>query len=442
MVNRGRLVIAKDINSVAVLGAGTMGAGIAGLCAQHDRKVLMLDVSTEIVEKGLKRVSSGRLPAVDDLEKAQNITLGTFDRDLDKIKEYDWICEAVIEDLGVKRGLMKRIEPLRKHGSVVSTNTSGILLSEITKDLSSDLSRKIAVTHFFNPVKIMRLMELVPGKDTEQDVIDTLSAFCGGVLGKGVVYAKDTVNFIGNRIGCYLILMGLHKARRARKEGLSTEIIDATISMAFGMPKTGLFGLVDLIGLDVMDFVGKNLAENLPANDLGIKYVKLPAAEQVMLDHGQIGRKSGGGFYRVSKLENGSRVKEVFDLEARMWREAVETALNSAHSTPAIIFSEDVVGKFCWEVMGGTLCYAADLIPEISDDIVNIDRAMRWGFGWKQGPFELLDSLEPSRFIDRLEIEGSKLPKMLGVMRNAGVKSFYRNDAQEYLGIDGSYHPV
>ena len=419
-----------------------MGAGIAGLCAQQGCRVLMLDLSIEDAEKGLERIVSGRPPAIDDVGKAENISLGTFDRDLKNIQEYDWVCEAIVEDLQTKRELIARVEPFRKNGSVISTNTSGILLSEITRGMPERLCRDIAVTHFFNPVKIMRLMELVPGKDTDDEVIDTLSKFCGGVLNKGVVNAKDTVNFIGNRIGCFWMLLGMHKAASARKDGLTIELIDALMSGPFGLPRTGLFGLVDLIGLDVMDLVGKNLADNLPSNDVGIQFANLPPAESELLKRGQIGRKSGGGFYRIRKLDDNSKLKEVFDFEENEWRSVSDIVLNSTNSARNIIFSKDAAGRFCWQVMGGMLCYAADLVPEISNDIVNIDRAMRWGFGWENGPFEMLDLIGPARFIKRLEADKIKLPIMLNVLSKASAETFYRNDGREYLGYDGKYHSL
>jgi len=432
----------REINSVAVLGGGTMGAGIAGLCAQRDCKVLLLDVSTEAAEAALERIVSGRPPAVDDPEKADNITLGTLEDDLEKIADYDWICEAVIEDLDTKRALMERLEPLRRDGSVVTTNTSGIPLNAITEGMPERLRRDIAVTHFFNPVKIMRLMELVPDTDTTDDVIDVLAGFCGGVLGKGVVHAKDTVNFIGNRIGCFWMLMGLHRAKEALDDGLAMETIDALMSSPVGLPPTGLYGLIDLIGLDVMDFVGKNLAINLPDGDAGTSFTSFPATEQAMFERGQLGRKSGGGFYKVTKLDDGSKLKEVYDLTAGDWRNATETVLEDAHSGLDVLFSDDPEGRFCWAIMGGTLAYAAGLVPEISDDVVNVDRAMRWGFAWKQGPFKMLDALGPARVIERIEADGSQVPTMLAVLRDAGVESFYRNDGTEFLGLDGSYRPV
>lgn len=428
------------INSIAVLGGGTMGLGIAGLCAQNDRKVMILDISMEAAGKSLERIVNGRPPAVDDPEKVDNITLGTFENDLEKIADYDWICEAVIENLETKRDLFTRVEPLRKEGSVISTNTSGIPLKDIIEGMPDRLRRDIAVTHFFNPVKIMRLMELVPGEDTDPAVIDSLAAFCGGVLGKGVVFAKDTVNFIGNRIGCFWMLMGLHQAQQALEDGLSMETIDALMSKPVGLPPTGLYGLIDLIGLDVMDLVGKNLAVNLPAGDMGVDFTSFPDAVKALLERGQLGRKTGGGFYRMIKNDDGSKTVEAFDLIAGDWRLSEKPQLDDAHATLEGLFVDDAQGRFSWAMTSAVLSYAADLVPEIADDIVNIDRAMRWGFAWGRGPFEMIDALGPQRMMDRLKEEGRHVPKMLQVLTDAGAQTFYRNDGAEYLGQDGNYH--
>lgn len=430
--------MSREIKSVAVLGAGTMGTGIAGLAAEKDCKVLLLDVSMEAAEKALERIVNGRPPAIDTPGKEANITLGTLDDDLEKIADYDWICEAVIEDLDTKRTLFERFEPLRKDGSVVSTNTSGIPLRDITAGMPTRLLGDVAVTHFFNPVKIMKLCELVPGKKTDADVIDAFHGFLGGAMGKGVVNAKDTVNFIGNRIGCFWMLKGLHAATDARKAGLSQERIDALMSAPMGLPPTGLYGLIDLIGLDIMDFVGKNLDINLPGDDAGRPFTQFPAAEQVMLERGQLGRKTGGGFYKLTKLDDGSRKKETFDLDAGDWRDAEEITVDAE---PGVMLTDTADGKFCWDIMGATLAYAADLVPEISDDIVNVDRAMRWGFAWGRGPFELLDALGPKAFLAKCR-ENGHAPKMLEVLENAGAETFYRNDGTEFLGLDGQYHPV
>jgi len=431
-----------EINSIAVLGGGTMGLGIAGLCAQNDRKVLILDISMDAAEKSLDRIVNGRPPAVDEPDKADNITLGTFEDDLEKIADYDWICEAVIEDLETKRDLFTRVEAHRKDGSVISTNTSGIPLKDIIEGMPERLRRDIAVTHFFNPVKVMRLMELVPGEDTDPAVIESLAAFCGGVLGKGVVYAKDTVNFIGNRIGCFWMLMGLHQAQQALENGLSMETIDALMSKPVGLPPTGLYGLIDLIGLDVMDLVGKNLAINLPAGDMGVDFTSFPTAVHALLERGQLGRKTGGGFYRMIKHDDGSKSVEAFDLVAGDWRESKKAQLDDAHATLDGLFVDDAQGQFSWAMTSAVLSYAADLVPEIANDVVNIDRAMRWGFAWAKGPFEMIDALGPLRVMERLRSEGRHIPKMLQVLADAGADTFYKNDGAEYLGQDGVYHPM
>ncbi|WP_051548172.1 3-hydroxyacyl-CoA dehydrogenase [Sneathiella glossodoripedis] len=384
-----------------------------------------------------------RPPAFENPESAKRIKLGSFENDLPKIEGYDWICEAIIEDLETKRDLFSKLEPLRREGSVVSTNTSGIPLKDIAAGMPERLRRDIVVTHFFNPVKIMRLMELIPGEETTEEVTDALARFCGEKLGKGVVYAKDTVNFIGNRIGCFFMLSGLHKAKPALDAGMQMEKIDALLSKPVGLPPTGLYGLIDLIGLDIMDLVGKNLAVNLPSNDVGRSFTSFPAAEQSMLERGQLGRKTKGGFYRLNVADDGSKTKEIFDLKEESWRavEAIELA-PSLQAPETVFFDDSAEGNLVWDTMGGTLLYAADLIPEIADDVVNIDRAMRWGFGWAKGPFELLDQLGADKVIARLKAENRPLPAMLNVLEKTGEKSFYRNGGSEYLTLSGEWKAV
>ena len=432
--------VTRKIDSVAVLGGGTMGTGIAGACAQAGCKVLLLDVTIEAAQKALDRIVNGRPPAVDDAKAASRIEIGSFD-ELARIESYDWICEAVIEHLATKRALFGKLERLRKDGSVVSTNTSGIPLHAITEGMSDRLRRDMTVTHFFNPVKIMKLMELVPGVDTTPDVVDAFVEFCGGRLGKGVVHARDTVNFIGNRIGCFWMLSGLHKAHAALEAGLSMEMVDAVMGAPVGLPPTGLYGLIDLVGLDVMDFVAKNLEANLPEGDSGRAWLTLPPAEQAMMARGQIGRKSGGGFYRMTKHEDGSRSKDTFDLLTGEWRPEADATPDHT-DLKSLMYADDTQGRFAWALMAGTLAYAAELVPQISGDIVNVDRAMRWGFAWKRGPFQMLDALDPSAVITKLEQNHRPVPNMLGLLRDAGAESFYRKEGKEFLGTDAKYHPV
>ena len=435
--------MSDPINSVAVLGAGTMGSGIAAASAEAGCNVLLLDVTKERAEKAIAAMTEGRAPALSDPANAARITPGSLDDDLPSIKGHDWICEAIVEDLATKRALFEKIAALGIGTAVVSTNTSGIPLRAITEGMPDSLRRSIAVTHFFNPVRVMKLLEIVPGTDTKPDIVDRLAAFGRDKLKKGVVHAKDTVNFIGNRIGCFWMLSGLHKAKAALAEGVSMEEIDALMGEPVGIPSTGLYGLIDLIGLDVMDLVGKNLAVNLPEDDLGRAYTALPTTEQGMLERGQLGRKTGGGFYRMLKAEDGSRTKEAFDLGMETWRVSGRAALASPHDkAETLLFADDAKGRFAADLMGGTLLYAAGLVPEIADDIVNVDRAMRWGFNWQKGPFELLDQIGPGRMIEMLASEGKPLPRMLDVLESAGANSFYRDGGAAYLGLDGGYHDV
>ena len=430
----------RKINSVAVLGAGTMGSGIAAACAEAGCKVLLLDVTQETAEKGKQMMSAGRMPMVENPDSLELITTGGFDDSLKLTQNYDWICEAVVEDLEVKRSIFSRLDDARAEGSIVSTNTSGIPLRSICEGMSEQLRKDISVTHFFNPVKVMKLLELVPGEDTTPDVTEALSEFCRNRLNKGVVYAKDTVNFIGNRIGCFWMLAGFHKGCEARRNGVSIEEIDALMTKVLGIPSTGLYGLIDLVGLDVMDLVARNLEENLPDDDAGCKYLQFPAEEQAMLKSGQLGRKTKGGFFRVVSSEDGTKTKEVYNPERKIWQSA--SSVNINQDANSLMFGDDEHGSFVWSLVSETLCYAADLVPEISNDIVNVDRAMRWGFNWKQGPFELLDSFCPRQVIAKLEAENRNIPRMLSVLSSSNSTTFYSEDKSEYLGTDGAMHPV
>jgi 3-hydroxyacyl-CoA dehydrogenase len=426
---------AISIKSVAVLGAGTMGIGIAAHCADQGLSVRLLDLPGQ-AEKGIERLKTIRPPALDDPSHAARIVPGTFEHDLAAAGQCDWIVEAIVEDVGIKRALFQKLEAVRRDGSVVTSNTSGIPLRDIAQGMPARFRRDFAITHFFNPVKIMRLVELVPGDDTAPQTMARLQAICGTTLGKGVVKAKDTVNFIGNRIGCFWMLSGLHKAEAALAQGLAMETIDAAMGAPVGLPPTGLYGLIDLIGLDVMELVGRNLAQNLPAKDVGRAFAAFPPKVAAMHVRGQLGRKTGAGFYRQTASADGKRLRETFELTNETWRPAQAPAAVPG-DVAALLFGADALGRLAFDLMGGTLAYAADLVPEIADDIVAIDRAMRWGFNWKRGPFELIDALGPARFSAALTAAGKPVPAMLQVLQRAGARSFYRGDT--YLARAGSY---
>ncbi len=432
----------SSIQKVAVVGAGTMGAGIAGLCAAAGCDVTLIDMKEEIAVAAIERLQSGKYPAI-TAEHAMRITSAPLDDLEAAVADADWICEVIIEKLQPKRDLFTRVEAARKDGSLVTSNTSGIPLHDISAGMPQRLREDIAVTHFFNPVHIMRLLELVPGEDTRPEVIEQLAQFSSNTLDKGVVYAKDTVNFIGNRIGCFWMLAGLHLGTDARANGLSFELADAILSKPMGLPPTGLYGLIDLVGLDIMDSVAKNLAANLPAGDPGEGYAKLPSKEQALFEAGQLGRKTGGGFYRVSKNEDGSKNRETYDMESGSWRASAVVELSEEEKDfSTALFADTVAGRFAWDLMSGTLSYAADLVPEIADDIVNVDRAMRWGFNWAQGPFEMLDVIGPQRFAERLQAEGKTVPLRVSQLLESGNSHFYRKGGEEFFAVDGTYQAV
>lgn len=430
-----------DIRSVAVIGGGTMGSGIAAACAAAGRDVLLLEANDALAEKAKARVEA---LAANDAEKTlfrDKVSVGTMAKDISRLAACDWICEAVIETLEAKRAVLSAIEPVRRDGSIVSTNTSGIPLRAIVETAPARLKRDMLVTHFFNPVRVMRLLEIVTGPDTRTEARDSLSVFLRDALGKGLVTAKDTPNFIGNRIGLFFILTGLHAGAGHRAKGLGIERIDALLGAPVGFPGTALYGLVDLIGLDVIDSIARNLAATLPEGDAGRAVASLPAAERRMAERGQLGRKSGGGFYRMQKAADGSKLKEIFDPEAGTWGAARKVALGpDAGDLATLFFAGTPDGALLRDVLGATLVYAADLVPDISDDIVNVDRAMRWGFAWGKGPFELLDRIGPRHVIDWLRREGRPVPRMLAVLEKAGAESFY--GAGGALGPDGQVRPL
>ncbi len=433
----------RKIESVAVIGAGTMGSGIAAVNALAGKPVLLLDLNADFAKKALAQLTSGRNPVIADPEKAALITTGTIDDNLDALSKVDWICEVIIEDLAAKRSLIEKLEKVRKPGSIYSSNTSGIMIKDMTAGLSGTLEQDIAVTHFFNPVHIMKLVELVSGDSTAPEVITTLANHLGQTLNKGVVYAKDTPNFIGNRIGCLWLLIGLKLASEALENGLSMEKIDALLAKPIGLPPTGLYGLMDLVGIDVIGLVGVNLKETLPADDACQAYVDVPAEIQAMIERGQIGRKAGGGFYKMDIKEDGSKTKLIYDLQKKDWRAVNPATLTETESDYKTLMRSDTTeGRFVWKLMSETLAYTAGLVPEIADDIVNIDRAMRWGYNWAEGPFQIIDGLGAAWFADQLKQEGRPVPTMLNVLLESGADSFYRNGGSEFFGLDGQFHKL
>ncbi|HEY0524766.1 MAG TPA: 3-hydroxyacyl-CoA dehydrogenase NAD-binding domain-containing protein [Stellaceae bacterium] len=438
------------IKKAAVIGAGLMGSGIAAHIANAGVPVVLLD----IVPKGATNRNALAEGAVAKLLKsdpaafmhprnAKLVTAGNLEDHLDLLKDCDWIVEAVIEDVGVKQALYRKLDAVRKPGGVVSSNTSTIPLRMLTEGASAEFARDFLVTHFFNPPRYMRLLEIVAGPATRPEAVEAIAAFCDVRLGKGVVRCKDTPGFIANRIGTYWIQAA---ANAAVDLGLDVEEADAVMGRPFGMPKTGVFGLIDLVGLDLMPHVSRSLQSTLPAHDAYQAIYREEPLFLRMIAEGLIGRKGKGGFYRLNRA-GGEKRKEAIDLRTGEYRPTRKPQLASlaeaaaARDPAALLMHEDKGGQFARAVMGGTLAYAASLAPEIADSVVAVDEAMRLGYAWKKGPFELIDAIGADRFAAALEQAGVPVPPLL---KQALGRSFYRveNGALEYLTVEGAYAPV
>ena len=432
------------IKRVAVLGSGTMGLGIAGMCANAGCDVLLLDLHRESCDNALPRLLAGRAPVLEDETLLQHITTGSFADDMPRIADCQWICEAIIEEVSIKRKIFREAERYRSNGSILSTNTSGIPLRDLYTGMPERLQQDVAVTHFFNPVHVMKLVELVPGTQTRPEVIPALADFLGNTVGKGAVYAKDTVNFIGNRIGCLWINAGLHLAEKSiLTDGLTVEQVDAVLSTPMGFPATGLYGLCDLIGIDVMYNVNRNLEANLPDDDYSRRFTALPEKVQGMYNRGQLGRKTGGGFYKLIRHGDGRKSMEVFDFAGETWRSESPVTLHENEQSFRDLFENpDPAGRLVRNLMATTLCYTAACVPEISEDIVNVDRAMRWGFGWEKGPFQLMDEIGAHRLVALARETPFAMPAMLQVLIDSGESTFYRNQGTEFLNVSGQWERV
>ena len=437
------------IDRVAVIGSGVMGGGIAAHLANAGASVLLLDVAAKdgpdrsaVAREAVVRLSKSRPPAFMHRRAARRIDVGNIDDDLARTGEADWIVEAVVERLDVKRDLYARLDAVRRRGAIVSSNTSTIPLARLVEGASEDMQRDFAITHFFNPPRYMRLLEVVRGPKTRPDVIERLREFADRRLGKGVVECKDTPGFIANRIGVYWMQCAVLEAMRA---GLSVEQADAVLGPAAGIPKTGVFGLADLVGLDLMPHVVASMESLLPPDDAMHGYVEMPDLIRRMIADGYTGRKGKGGFYRLRR-EGSERMKESIDLATGEYRRSERARLACVEAAktggPRALLSHDSdEGRYAWRVLSSVVAYAAALIPEISDDVADVDAAMRLGYNWRSGPFEMADLLGPGRLAGRLRAEGRPVPPMLEA---AGERGLYReiDSRVERMDAAGGYAPV
>jgi 3-hydroxyacyl-CoA dehydrogenase len=440
--------LTHDIRSVAVLGAGTMGAAIAAHAANAGLAVDLLDLDREAVQGGFERMLAARPAALASPRLAERIRLGTFEEDLDRLGSADWVVEAVVERLEPKQELLARVEKLVDPDAVVSSNTSGLPLHSLAEGRSKAFRRRFLGTHFFNPPRYLKLVELIPTTDTDPEVLESMRAFVERVLGKGAVVAKDTPNFIANRLGSFA---GMHDVRYALERGYSIEEVDALTGPLVGRPKTATFRLFDQVGLDVMVGVAANLHELAPEDE---SRDVLPAPEPLrrMLDAKLLGNKTGGGFYRRGRRD-GQTVFDVLDLDTLEYRPAarpdlpiVAAARDHDDLGARLRFlldraDEDRGARYLRDTLLPSLAYAARRVPEIADSLVEVDHAVEWGFGYRLGPFRAWDAIGVADGVARMEALGIEVPAWVRELLAAGHQSFYR-DGQVYSPLVGDYQPV
>lgn len=443
-----------SIQKVAVIGSGVMGSGIAAQVANAGVPVVLLDIVPEgaddrsvLANSAIQKLLKTDPAPFMSKRNAKLITAGNLEDDLELLKDCDWIIEAVLEDIDVKHVTYKKLNEYRKKGAVVSSNTSTIPLQNLVEPLDDDFAKHFMITHFFNPPRYMRLLELVVGEKTDAKAAQRIQDFCDIQLGKGVVPCHDTPGFIANRLGVFWLQAGVNEAI---KQNISVEIADAVMSRPVGIPKTGVFGLIDLVGIDLMPHLAKSMLSTLPENDLyRTKYEDHKFVHQ-MIEAGYTGRKGKGGFYRLDPDAGKARVKQALSLNADkfsedQYKKADKPKLDSVSAgrkgLRAVVETDDEGGRYAWAVLSQTLFYAASLVPEIADDIWSVDEAMRLGYNWKKGPFEMMDDLGPKWFADKLTEEGYDVPPLL---ESVGDGSFYKIDDNKvhYFGTDGKYHEV
>jgi 3-hydroxyacyl-CoA dehydrogenase len=407
------------IQRCAVIGAGVMGGGIAAQIANAGIPVMLLDIVPTnannrkvIAEAAIEKMLKTEPAPFMSPRAARLVTPGNIEDDMARLADCDWIVEAVLEKIEIKHATYEKIAKVRKAGSIVSSNTSTIPLKDLTAGLPAAFTRDFLITHFFNPPRYMRLLEIVTGPNTSKDAVAAIDEFCDVKLGKHVIHAKDTPGFIANRIGS----MWMQAAIQAAFDlGLSVEEADAIMGRPFGMPRTGVFGLLDLVGLDLMPQVAASMQRTLPKGDLYLATMKDRPLLTKMIADGYTGRKGKGGFYRLQRNADGSRVKEGIDLATGQYRKSEDPTLGSANQRDSakILQAQDRGGQYARRVLAYTLQYAASLVPEIADSVDDVDQAMKLGYNWSAGPFELIDQIGAANVAGLIQAEKLPVPPLL-----------------------------
>ena len=437
--------MSHKIEKVAVLGAGVMGAQIAGHLANAGIPSFLFDINDELANKGIEALTSLKPAPLYKPKNAGLVTPCTYDNDIEKITEVDWILEAVVERLDIKEQVYKNLLPHITNTAILTSNTSGIPLSDLTDSLPDDVKKRFMITHFFNPPRYMQLLELVRGEQTSDETYNTMIDFGESVLGKGIVHAKDTPNFIGNRIGVYGMMVTMNLAI---DQSFTVEEVDKLTGPISGRPKSATFRTSDVVGLDTMRHVSKTTYEKV-LDDEERNMFKIPDILNQLVESGRLGQKTKAGFYKKNenksiysvdfKTGEYSPMKKVrFDcFRIAKDRQKLDDKLK------ALCYGDDRGSKYFWEITAKTLIYSANRIPEISDDIVNIDNAMKWGFGWEKGPFESWDAIGVQKSVDRMKTEGKKVSSWVLDMLESGRDTFYttKNGERTYWCPVGK-HPV
>ena len=409
------------IKNVTIIGSGTMGSGIAAQLCNANIPVTLLDLKTEIAEKAKKKIFESRPPLLIDKKKIENIRVGNIEQDFDIIKKADWIVEAVVERIDIKHKLYEKILKARKKDSIISSNTSTIPLKVLSAQMSNEDKKDFCITHFFNPVRYMGLLEIVSETINDQKKISFLKNFCEESLGKGVIICKDTPGFLGNRLGVYAMQVAMTEAIKMK---LDIEEADAIFGRPMGIPKTGVFGLYDLIGIDLMADVLKSFLKELPKSDVFHEVAQEIPLVKNLIETGYTGRKGKGGFYRINK-KDGKKVLEAINLSSKDYSPAKKIDLNIDEkiNLKELVSRNDKYGEFAWSVVSKIILYASSLVPNVTRDYNNIDEAMRLGFNWTKGPFEMLEELGVKFFVEK--DSKLKINKFIKELYDKKTETFY-----------------
>ena len=407
-----------------------MGSGIAAQLCNANIPVTLLDLKTEISEKARERILKSRPPLLIDKSKINNIKVGNINDDFNTVKDADWVVEAVVERIDIKHNIYEKIFKARKSGAIVSSNTSSIPIKVLSEKLSNEEKKDFCITHFFNPVRYMGLLEIVKNENNDLNKISSLKKFCEEELGKGAIVCNDTPGFLGNRIGVYAMQVAMTEAFKFK---LSIEEADAIFGRPMGIPKTGVFGLYDLIGIDLMRDVLKSFIKELPKTDeFQIVAKEIPLVKK-LIETGYTGRKGKGGFYRIKKTDNG-KVLEAINLETGEYSISKKIDIKSEKvDLNNLINRNDKYGEYAWSVISKIIKYASSLVPGITDKFNDIDEAMRLGFNWAKGPFEMLNEIGVKNFFEKIDnFENNKFLEDLAKSKN---ENFY-GERQLYTEIE------